>query len=287
MAIGGKVFQRVGAGGPCACLGLLGADNVGKSHLVEQDFADLFRAAEIEGPAGEFLRFVFKPGHALREFAGEARQAFAIDQHAFALHVGDDADQRAVHGFVDGGDALARQARLQPFPQAEGHVGVFGGIARGFIERRLVECDLRLTRADQLLDRDRRVAEMQLGQLVHAVIVLAGFEHEGEQHRVVDRADGDAVAREDRDVVLDVLPDLEDGRVFEHRLQQLDRCPHVDLRGRLAGEQVGVLRAVRQRNVAGEAGGERQRDADEARRPSDRGRRFRCRRRRSPDAWLQ
>ena len=64
---------------------------------------------------------------------------------------------------------------------------------------------------------------MQLGQFVHAVIVLSGIEREGNQHRVVDRADFDAMAAKHGHVVLDVLADLQDCRVFQQGLQ-LGEC---------------------------------------------------------------
>ena len=70
---------------------------------------------------------------------------------------------------------------------------------------------------------------MQLGQLVHAVIVLAGVENERNQHRVVDRANLDAMPAEHRHVVLDVLADLQHRRVFQQRLQLFDRGLDGDL----------------------------------------------------------
>ena len=71
MAVGGEVFERVGAGGPGAGLGLLGAGDIGKAHLAEEDVADLFRAAEVERAAGQLMRFGLERAHALGEIAGE------------------------------------------------------------------------------------------------------------------------------------------------------------------------------------------------------------------------
>ena len=69
----------------------------------------------------------------------------------------------------------------------------------------------------------RSLAEMAVGEIVHIVLAPASFQHEGTEHRVVDRRDLDAVAREDQRVVFDVLADLEDRRVFQHGGQQIER----------------------------------------------------------------
>ena len=62
------------------------------------------------------------------------------------------------------------------------------------------------------------------------------------------------------EVVLDVLPDLEDRVAFQQRLQQRDRRGPVDLR-RAFGEHVGA--AVAERDVAGIVGAQREADPDQ------------------------
>ena len=119
-------------------------------------------------------------------------------------------------------------------PQAESHVGVFGGVLRRLVERHLVEGELVLARARHILECDRLVAEVEFGEFVHAVIVLAGFKDERDQHGVVDWRDGDAAALEDREIVFDVLADLEDGGVFQDRLQRGDGVVQFDLVGAFA-----------------------------------------------------
>ena len=63
------------------------------------------------------------------------------------------------------------------------------------------------------------MAEVKLGQLVHAVAVQPAFEDVGDQHGIVDGRDVDAVAGEDGHVVFGVLADLQDGGVFEQDLE--------------------------------------------------------------------
>ncbi len=104
---------------------------------------------------------------------------------------------------------------------------------------------------------------MAAGQFVHAVRALAGIEHVGDQHRVVEGPDLDAVAGEHQPVVLDVLADLEHRRILQERLQaRLHGLPGELPRQQAAAEQV-LAAAMAERDVAGPArrGGER--DADE------------------------
>ncbi len=96
------------------------------------------------------------------------------------------------------------------------------------------------------------MAEPELGQLVHAVVVQARFQHIGHQHGVLDRRHLHAVARQHGHVVLGVLRDLEDGGVLQQRLQPGD--DHVerdllDVRRRLQLQALAVL--VADGNVAG------------------------------------
>ena len=111
------------------------------------------------------------------------------------------------------------------------------------------------------------MAEPALGQRVHAVAVVGrpGIERVGDQHRVVERRDLDAAAGEDVPVELDVLADLEHAGVFEQRLQQRDRFGFGDLAGQQAAavEQAGLAGAMADRDVAGLARRDGERDADE------------------------
>ncbi len=71
----------------------------------------------------------------------------------------------------------------------------------------------------------------------------AGVEDEGDEHGVVDRRDMDAVPLQNDDVVLDVLADLEDGFVFEERLERGQRVGERDLIGRCAAKKIIALGA--------------------------------------------
>jgi hypothetical protein len=98
------------------------------------------------------------------------------------------------------------------------------------------------------------------GELVHAVPVQAGIEIEAHHDGVVIGRDVDAGAAEHDHVVLQIVPDLEDGGVLEQRLELGEHHRAVDL-FRLLGEHVGA--AMADRDIAGEIGMERHRHADQ------------------------
>ena len=55
----------------------------------------------------------------------------------------------------------------------------------------------------------------------------------GNQHRIVERRDLDLVARQQRDVPLDVQPNFENARILKQRFQRADGADEWDLRTRV------------------------------------------------------
>ena len=106
---------------------------------------------------------------------------------------------------------------------------------------------------DYLLERHAGMPEVAHGEIVHAVPALAGVERVGHQHGVVERRHVDAVLREDVEIVLDVLADLEDRRIFEQRLQQRQGFDDGNLHDAVVRAEVEGLRAgaVAKRHVTG------------------------------------
>jgi hypothetical protein len=154
---------------------------------------------------------------------------------------------------------LARQALLEQHPESQRDVGILGGVMGGSVERHLVEGDGALARAGDFLVGDGLVAQMFLRELVHAMAVEAAFQGIGHQHRVLDRRHLDAETAEDQEIVFEILADLEDGDILQHRLQQRDDIGDGQLLDLGAGEIETVAGAMADRNVAGQAriGGER------------------------------
>ena len=60
------------------------------------------------------------------------------------------------------------------------------------------------------------MAKVLLRQRVHAVHVQARVHSVGHQHRVVDRGHIYALTRENLGVIFHILPDFQNGRVFQH-----------------------------------------------------------------------
>ena len=78
--------------------------------------------------------------------------------------------------------------------------------------------------ADELVDLDRRVVQVLLGDVVEVVAAAAGIEQVAGDHRVErDAGQVHADVAEHDHVVLEVLAELADGRVFEHGPQRFER----------------------------------------------------------------
>ncbi|MBA7476206.1 hypothetical protein ES707_11588 [subsurface metagenome] len=164
VALLGEVIEHLCRGRPCAGLGLGAA---GKSHLAEDDVAELLRAADIDRLAGELLDFGLDPRRRLGEVARQARQHLAVDRDAAPLHPRQHRDQRPLQRLVDRIHVLRDQPRLQHAPETLDHVGIFGGIFRSLLDRHLVEGQLALAAADQGAIVNHDVIEPARGQRIH------------------------------------------------------------------------------------------------------------------------
>jgi len=178
----------------------------------------LLRRADVEFPAGDLVDLDLEFGQALFEIGRQRPELRRVDLDAGCLHMRKHGDQRPFDGLVHAHHVLGHEAWLQMRPQLQGDVGVLGGIVARLVERYMVEGHLLGTAAGDIGELDGLLSQMPLGQLVHAVAMLAGIEHEGEQHGVVDRADLDVVAAEHGHVVFDVLADLQYRGVLQQGL---------------------------------------------------------------------
>ena len=238
-----QLLQDVGAGAVGSRLALLAA---GQLQLVEQHLAQLLGRAGVELGAGDVLDLALDLRDAAGEIGGERLQGPGIDLDAGNLHRGHDRNQRPLDGLVQGEQALLRQARLQKLMQAQGHVGLLGGIGQRFLERHRVEGHRGLAGAGDVATGNRRMLEIDRRQLVEVLAVGAAFQGVGDQHGIVDRPERDAVLGHDGDIDLDVVPDLEHRRIFEQRLQEW-RAP------RASGSASGGRRRGGRRPIRGPA----------------------------------
>ena len=194
-----------------------------------------------------------------------------IDLHARPLHPGEHARHRPLQRLVNGAQMFARHLRFKLAPQPERDISILGRIARGRVERHLIKRDLVFAAAADVGKLDRRMAQMALAQIIHAMPMQARGQHIRHQHRIVDRADIEAIFGEHGQIEFDVLANFQDRWVFQHWLQGRNhfgqrqllqarcgrrlrrrRCKKISDRLRLLGvadrDVTGLIRPQRQRN---------------------------------------
>ena len=95
--------------------------------------------------------------------------------------------------------------------------------------------------ADEFVDFDRRVVEISLGQVVEVVAATAGIEQVAGDHRIErDAGKRDADVAEHNRVVLQVLAELADLRVFQDWVAVLRALSWDRGRDRPAGPRTGM-----------------------------------------------
>ena len=264
-----QIVEQIGTRLPLAGFGTLAARQL---ELVEQQFAELARGAEIELVPGQRIDLFLQPRDRLRELPGQPRQRIAIDLDACPLHAGNHRHQRTFQRFIDGRHPLRRQPRPQPRPQPQRHVGIFRRVLRRLVDRHARERLVRLFGArrvrDHLVERDRRMLQVAFRQRIHAVIATSAVERIRQQQSVVERLHLDAIAAQHQQVIFEVLTDLENRRILEQRLQCVERGAQRDLlRAAVAVAEIECIRGrlVRQRHVAGATLRQPNREADQLR----------------------
>ena len=207
---------------------------------------------------------------ALREAAGEAGERRALDPDAGPLHQRQHRRDRPLQGLVDGVDVLGDQPWLEHEPEPQADIGLLAGKFGGARDRHAVEGDGGAAGAHDLLVGEAGIGEQRAGKLLWQMLGAAGVERIGHQARIVEAGQRDAVAGEHHHVEFGVLHDLEHGRVFQQRLQQIERLAHLDPRALFAAEIELVGCTVGERNVGRLSGAKGKRHADKLALASDR-----------------
>ena len=226
-------------------------------EFLEQDLLQLLGRIEVERAAGLAVRLELDLLHALRQFLALPAQQLPVDEYAGALHVAEHLDQRRLELAVERLQAgLGVQRRPQRRVQAQRHVRVLRGVRCCHVDRHLIERELPDALAGNVLEADGVETQVVLRERVHVVPRGNAVEHIGFEHRIVDRTlQRDAMVEEDVAIVLDVVPDLRPGRIFQQRTQALEYPRPIQLVGRprvIMGD----------RHVGGAARGRRERQAD-------------------------
>src|SRR5579875_2132290 len=91
----------------------------GQAHLVEEDFAELSRRADIKGLASKPMNLGLELGQAGREIVGEAFELRPINLDALPLHGDEHGDQRALDRLVDCDEMVCGELRLEMLIEVE------------------------------------------------------------------------------------------------------------------------------------------------------------------------
>ena len=229
-----------------------------KLQLIEQDRLQLLGRIQAERMTGQAMCLRCEFHHALAQLLALQTQRGYINQDATLFHPRQHRHQWNLDGRIDVQQRRYRfQLCIQRVMQAQGDIGVFGGVTRGGFQIDLREGNLLRTLAAHFFVGNRLDTEIALRQRIHVMPRRGGIEHVGFQHRILRVAiHRDAILREEVDVVLAVLAKFGFGGVFE---DGLDCCQnHVAIKlFRRAGIVVG------QWHIGGVFRFESKRDADD------------------------
>ena len=154
------------------------------------------------------------------ELAREDPEATDVDLHPQRFHSRQDRNQGALDRGVQVPEVFFPDPGGQDLLNPPGGVGVLAGVLGDPGNLDPIHRELALALADQCRDRDHRVAEQALRELVEAVVPLARLQEVAQDHRVGDGSgDLDPVFLEDEHVVLEVLADLLGRGVGQARAQ--------------------------------------------------------------------
>ncbi len=185
--LGPLLGQRLQHGGVRAPGAAAHPPAAGQLHLVEQDLAQHLRTAQVERAPGEPVDVRLHHGHALTEIGGQSAQFGRVDHHPGPLHRAEHGDEPPLQLLIQRHRPIGRQARAQGVPQPDDAVGGLRDVGGGALGRHQRQDQPGAAGAGDLVQRGRRVPEMQPRQILQPVGVGAGFLRVGDQHHVIHR----------------------------------------------------------------------------------------------------
>ena len=102
-------------------------------------------------------------------------------------------------------------------PQAQRHIGVLRRITGRIGQWHGGKTNLAFARARHTFVGNAFMAQMGLGQLIHAMRLTPGIKRKAHHHRVVIGRDMHIVSGEHRHIIFQILSDFEDAWVAEQR----------------------------------------------------------------------
>ena len=213
VVLAAEAFEHLFGGDVLAGLGLLGF--LHQLEAVKEHFAHLLRRGDVEGSASQCVDVFLDLAEAGVEVCGRLLQGFRVEAYAVALDVHEDGHERHLYFKEEAFHALRLEFLLEHVLQLEGDVGVLAGVAVDFGGGEVAHALLSLApRADELVDVDGAVVQVDFGQVVH-VMSKFGLEHVVGEHGIEKRTlHTDTVVLQDNHVVLDVLTYLHRFWVF-------------------------------------------------------------------------
>ena len=194
----------------------LGAFDDGEFEVVEEDVGELFGGVLVKGFAGGGLDFGLEGFEFDLDFGGEFFEEGGVDHDAVEFHVGEDLDEGHFEVVEERFVLLGGEFGLEDVGEAEGDVGVFGGVLGGAGEGDVGEGDGGFAGADEVGDGGATELEVIGGKGVHAVGEAGGVDDVGGDHGIEGEAgEGDAEEAEGVEVVFEVLAGFFDGGVVE------------------------------------------------------------------------
>ena len=208
-----QAFERFLVGDILSRLGFPGL--VCDLQPVEQDFSHLFGRGDVEVCSGQCVDLLLDVFQTLAEVRGRLFQCFRVDAHPVSFHVDEHGHQGHFDVAEQGFGSLLLQLLFERPLQAEGDVGILTGVAEDLFGRKVTHGLLPFAaRADQLVDVDGLVMQVDFGQVVHVVSQFRLQDIMG-QHGVEQRAAHfGSIVHQDNHVILDVLSHLHRLLVF-------------------------------------------------------------------------
>ena len=208
----------------------LGLLHHGQAELLEEDHAELLGGADGEGAAGRLVDSGLQHRRTRCELHRQLLQQPYIEADAGRLHPRQHPRQRHLHLVVKLAKPVGIQPLLQHIGASERHIGILCRVGRRLGDRDLIKPALFGTHTGHLLVGDGLVAQQVVGQAVEVVAAPVRIEQVGRQHRVAaDGSNLNPLPRQNRHLILGVLPHLHNRRVGQHGTEQRHHLVAVEL----------------------------------------------------------
>ena len=135
----------------------------------------MFRRSYIKRCARQFVNLFLNLADFAAKLFADLLQVLRVDFHAVGLHAAQHGHKRHLDVVKQLFHAVFLEQRQQFFIELQCDVGIFGGVFLDLFKRHLAHGFLLSALANQVLDGDGDVVEIDLGEVVH-VVALFGLQ---------------------------------------------------------------------------------------------------------------